>query len=63
VVNSPAYDPKLIQVPDSGYWEPFYGYYGLRPYGGLGYLGPTVPLSPEEKRILNAHSSLHDRDL
>ena len=63
VLNSPAYDPKLIQLPVSGYWEPFYGYYGLPPYGGFGYLGPTVPLSPEEKRILDVHSSIHDRDL
>ncbi len=25
VLNLPAYDPTLIQVPDSGYWESFYG--------------------------------------
>ncbi len=44
VLSSPAYDPTLIQLPVSGCWEPFYGYYGLPPYGGFGYLGPAVPL-------------------
>ena len=48
VVNSPAYDPKLIARPSREYWEPYYGYYGLSPYWGTGYMYPGVPLYPED---------------
>ncbi len=45
VVNSPAYDPNLTEVPSRDLFEPYYGYYGYSPYwgggadpfGGLGY--------------------------
>jgi hypothetical protein len=72
VLNSPAYDPTLTQVPVSGYWEPFYGYYGLPPYGGFGYLNPSggfgyldpsVALTRDEQPVLDVRSSTHARDL
>jgi hypothetical protein len=34
----------------------------IRNVGGFGSLGPSVPLSPDERRILDALSSIHDRD-
>ena len=40
LVRSPAYDPTLIDEPTQQYWEPFYGYYGLSPYWGAGYMYP-----------------------
>ena len=55
IVDSPAYDPKLIETPTRQYWEPFYGYYGLSPYWGAGYMYPTFPMSREE-------TILHDGD-
>jgi hypothetical protein len=35
------YDPTLIKAPTREHWEPFYGYYGLSPYWGDGYMYPT----------------------
>ncbi len=58
VVNSPAYDPALIDRPPREYWEPFYGYYGLSPYWGSGYLYPHFPMSqqePSEQERLGYH--------
>ena len=41
IVHSPMYDPTLIKAPTREHWEPFYGYYGLSPYWGDGYMYPT----------------------
>jgi sporulation protein YlmC with PRC-barrel domain len=49
VVDSPAYDPTLIETPTRDYWEPFYGYYGLSPFWGSGYMYPQFPISSEER--------------
>jgi sporulation protein YlmC with PRC-barrel domain len=54
IVQSPVYDPTLVEVPTHDYWEPYYGYYGLSPYGGLGYMDPQFPISSLPKQ--NAHS-------
>jgi len=43
IVRSPVYDPKLVEAPTREHWEPFYGYYGLSPYWGDGYMYPTLP--------------------
>lgn len=45
VAGSPVYDPTLIVEPVRTYWEPYYGYYGLSPYWGAGYLYPQFPIS------------------
>ncbi len=62
VVHSPAYDPKLTELPTREYWEPFYGYYGLSPYWGNGYMYPGFPLSLEQQPVHDEHS-IHDRDI
>lgn len=49
VVGSPAYDPALIDAPTREYWEPFYGYYGLSPFWGSGYMYPRFPMSSDER--------------
>jgi sporulation protein YlmC with PRC-barrel domain len=56
IVQSPVYAPALVEelIPQK-HWEPFYGYYGLSPYWGDGYLYPTVPMSTEET-VLHDHS-------
>jgi uncharacterized protein YrrD len=41
LVQSPAYNPRLLMPPITGAWEIFYGYYGLPPYWGNGYLYPA----------------------
>jgi sporulation protein YlmC with PRC-barrel domain len=43
VLGSPAYDPELDNVPTQNFWEPYYGYYGLVPYWGNGYIYPRFP--------------------
>jgi len=48
VVRSPAYDPALVKAPTHENWEPFYGYYGLSPYWGHGYMYPNFPMTFEE---------------
>jgi sporulation protein YlmC with PRC-barrel domain len=48
IIHSPRYDPTLIEKPTQQNWEPFYGYYGLSPYWGHGYMYPNMPMSPEE---------------
>jgi len=60
VMNSPAYDPKLAPLAVNASWDSFYGYYDLPASGGFGSSGPSVPLSPEELRILDTHSSMHE---
>jgi sporulation protein YlmC with PRC-barrel domain len=57
VVHSPAYDPTLILAPNVETWEPFYGYYGLSPYWGNGYMYPGFPMSPEET-VLHDHAGI-----
>ena len=47
IVGSPAYDPTLVLAPQHEYWEPFYGYYGMSPYWGSGYMYPSYPISRE----------------
>ena len=32
VIKSPDFDPSLTTWRDNDYWNPYYGYYGLRPY-------------------------------
>jgi hypothetical protein len=56
IVLSPVYAPALVEEPiPQKHWEPFYGYYGLSPYWGDGYLYPTIPMSTEEN-LLHDHS-------
>jgi sporulation protein YlmC with PRC-barrel domain len=43
VVKSPAYDPALLEAPTPQFWEPYYGYYGIMPYWGSGYMYPQFP--------------------
>jgi sporulation protein YlmC with PRC-barrel domain len=43
VLGSPAYDPALREDPTPKFWEPYYGYYGLLPYWGNGYMYPAFP--------------------
>jgi sporulation protein YlmC with PRC-barrel domain len=62
IVHSPVYNPHLVEAPTREYWEPFYGYYGLSPYWGNGYLYPGFPLSLEQQPVVNEHSS-HAQDL
>jgi sporulation protein YlmC with PRC-barrel domain len=40
VVGSPAYDPKLSDLPPRDTWAGFYGYYGYPPYWSPGYIYP-----------------------
>jgi sporulation protein YlmC with PRC-barrel domain len=56
VANSPAYDPDLIEEPTPDYWEPFYGYYGLAPFWGGGYLYPRFP---QERDAPDANAAAH----
>jgi sporulation protein YlmC with PRC-barrel domain len=62
ILNSPIYDPRLVEAPTREFWEPFYGFYGLSPYWGSGYLYPGFPLSLEEQPVHDEHS-IHARDL
>lgn len=48
IVHSPAYDPTLIVAPTQQYLDPYYGYYGLLPYWGSGYLYPHLSTFGEE---------------
>lgn len=50
IVHSPVYAPTLIEAPTQKYWEPYYGYYGLSPYWGSGYLYPHFPITSEDPR-------------
>jgi sporulation protein YlmC with PRC-barrel domain len=62
IAHAPVYDPNLVQMPTRDYWEPFYGYYGLPPYWGNGYLYPGFPLSREQQPIHDEHAA-HARDI
>lgn len=44
VAGAPAYDPDLVdQTP---YYESVYGYYGVTPFWGAGYVYPGYPFYP-----------------
>jgi hypothetical protein len=45
VEQAPAYDPKLLELPTRPSWEPFYGYYGVSPFWGNGYMYPSIPMA------------------
>ena len=47
IVGSPVYDPALIVAPTREYWGQYYGYYGMSPYWGSGFMYPTYPISRE----------------
>jgi sporulation protein YlmC with PRC-barrel domain len=40
VAGAPAYDPDLI---DADYFRNLYGYYGVTPFWGMGYVYPAYP--------------------
>ncbi len=40
VVASPVYDPAVITLPSNDYYGGFYGYYGMGPFWGAGYMYP-----------------------
>jgi hypothetical protein len=56
IVHSPAYDPALVVASPREHWEPFYGYYGLSPYWGTGYMYPFFPASLAE-------ATMHDHSV
>jgi sporulation protein YlmC with PRC-barrel domain len=41
IAAAPKYDPKL--VPESDFYDQLYGYYGVAPYWGAGYVYPAYP--------------------
>lgn len=43
VASAPGYDPELMPVPERPYLENVYGYYGLVPHWGAGYMYPGYP--------------------
>ena len=49
IAGSPPYNPDLIEEPTQSNWEPYYGYYGLSPYWGNGYMYPSFPLTLEQR--------------
>lgn len=40
VAGSPAYDPDVARAAPSDFYTGLYGYYGVAPFWGPGYLGP-----------------------
>ncbi len=40
VVDSPAYDPEIIEAPRTDDWTPYYGYYGFSPFWNGSYQYP-----------------------
>lgn len=50
VVHSPAYDPALEVAPTPEYWGSYYGYYGLSPYGGAGFMYSNFSHPERESR-------------
>lgn len=48
IVGSPPYDPKLVPAPVAEPWGSYYGYYGVTPYYGMGYVYPGFPISGNE---------------
>ena len=41
IASSPAYDPDVV---DEKYYNNLYGYYGYRPFWGVGYMYPGYPM-------------------
>ena len=41
--GAPRYDPALVEVLDEPYWSNVYGYYGVGPFWGPGYMYPAYP--------------------
>jgi sporulation protein YlmC with PRC-barrel domain len=62
VAASPAYSPDLISRPAREYLEPFYGYYGLMPYWGAGYMYPQFLLRSADPSAVTAHLKPEIRD-
>jgi hypothetical protein len=48
IIHSPAYDPALEAAPTRQSWGPYYGYYGMWPNFGSGFMYPTFSPSREE---------------
>ncbi len=46
VTHSPAYNPNIVDRPANDFWSPYYGYYGIAPYWGNGYLYPNFRVWP-----------------
>jgi sporulation protein YlmC with PRC-barrel domain len=49
IIGSPAYDPQLVLAPAPEPWGSYYGYYGVSPYWGMGYVYPGFPMSEGER--------------
>jgi sporulation protein YlmC with PRC-barrel domain len=62
IAGAPAYDPALVETPTSSAWEPFYGYYGLSPYWGDGYMYPIFPLTLSEAEQATRHETERSDD-
>ncbi len=61
IASAPGYDPDLI---DNRYYEGLYGYYGVQPYWGAGYIYPPFPFYPpapppaSRERVAQNHTPL-----
>ena len=44
--GAPRYDPALVKELDERYWSNVYGYYGMGPFWGPGYMYPAYPHYP-----------------
>ena len=62
IVNSPVYDPTLVDRPRQEYWEPYYGYYGVSPYWSAGYMYPHFPITTGAEPSMDERFDRH-RDL
>ncbi len=40
IVSSPVYDPTVMATPSNDYYGGLYGYYGMAPFWGGGYMYP-----------------------
>ena len=36
VIGAPTFDPALTRARSRDFWDPYYGYYGVTPYWGVG---------------------------
>jgi sporulation protein YlmC with PRC-barrel domain len=45
VAGSPVYDPHLVVAQTQAAWEPYYGYYGMAPFWGSGFMYPYFSIS------------------
>jgi sporulation protein YlmC with PRC-barrel domain len=46
VIGSPIYNPQLVIDPAPQVFGQYYGYYGIPPYWGAGYLYPSLWMPP-----------------